>query len=132
MTFKKMLYCLFLFRFQNILPSRNVSNFSKTMTKRLRFGSLCVTTDCDLEAVTYKYPWTTHFTFFDQLEVYFVGVKYKCWLGGLFLQALLSPTNLPIPPPPISHSDSFFLCPNNIPKPARKACMAALLEPYSR
>ena len=32
---------------------------------------------------------------------------------------------LPIPPPPASHSDSFFLCPNYIPKPARRACTQA-------
>ena len=45
-----------------------------------------------------------------------------------------SPT-LPIPPPPATHSDSFFLCPNYFPKPARIACThtisALILVPKS-
>ena len=57
-TFKKMLYCVFLFRLLNVRPSRNASNVFHNLDKISLFlqdlcdCSLCVTTDSYMDAVT--------------------------------------------------------------------------------
>ena len=68
-TFKKTLYCFFPFRFKNVRPSRNASNFFQNLNKNLFASYLCgyfhcVTTDGDLEAVmtNIRWPPTSHFS----------------------------------------------------------------------
>ena len=76
-TFKKMLYCLFLFRLLNVRPG-NASKFFKTSTRTSSLlyisaiaffvPSLCVMTDGNLATVTHKYPSATNFTLLDQWD----------------------------------------------------------------
>ena len=74
----------------------------------LRDCFLCVTTDGDLEDATHKYPLITRCTFLrDQWEFYLCLSKVRMLVGVLSLQAVLSPSLTPFPPPPALHSDSF-------------------------
>ena len=101
-TFKKMLYCPFLFLLLNVRPG-SASKFFQYLDKNLI--SLRVTTDGDLEADTHKYPLTTHFTLLDQLmgSLGFQHTETVCRR----LQIECHPCRLIFPFPPPLHFLSF-------------------------
>ena len=109
-TFKKMLYCLFLFRLLKVRPG-NASKFFQNLDKNL-FVSLylcncflCVTTDGDLEAVTHKCPLTTTSHFRPMASLGFQHTETVCKDSRLNVIPTGS-FSLSPPPPPFSF---FFL-----------------------